>query len=310
MVYNCKEDIIALTAEWKGERLEDGRPKVPSEVLDRLRSITFEEGWGLLWRNDYKFCYETGMKAVKRPEAGKNLVGRAVTSVWVPSRPDLRDILLEVGHNQGFKGNFNQWIIDNLQEDDVAVVDMFDKVFQGTFVGGNLSTAIRNRTQRGGLVCWGGVRDLEQIVGIDGLQMYIRGADPTGIADVVMTGYNVPTRIGRAVCLPGDVVVGTLTGVLFIPAQYAEQVADAAERSMLRDKFGFMRLAEGTYTSAQIDGAWDDPIIEDFLNWFKTSDETEKYRYLDWTEEFQKMRERREEMRKRMAEAAAARAAR
>jgi len=34
-------------------------------------------------------------------------------------------------------------IIQTLVEDDVLVVDFFDKVRDGTFVGGNLSTAIK-----------------------------------------------------------------------------------------------------------------------------------------------------------------------
>lgn len=288
MIYNNKEDIIALTAEWKGERLEDGRPKVPASVLERLRKITFEEAWGLPWSLGYRYSYETGLIPVKEPEVGNNLVGRAVTSVWVPSRPDARGVLLDAGHNQGYKGNFNQWVIDNLMEDDVAVVDLFDKVFQGTFVGGNLSTAIRNRTKRGGLVCWGGVRDLEQIVEIEGLQMFIRGADPTAIGDVMMTGYNVPCRIGRAVCLPGDVVLGSRTGVIFIPAHLAEKVADDAEKSHIRDEFGFERLRTKTYTSAQIDTMWAVDIWEDFVNWFKTDEKAKDYQHLSWDEDIEK----------------------
>jgi len=288
MLYNCKEDIIALTPEWKGERLEDGRPMVPASVLERLRKITFEEAWGLPWMLGHHYSYETGLIPVKEPKTGHNLVGRAVTSVWVPARPDLRDTLLEIGHKQGYVGNFNQWVIDNLQEDDVVVVDLFDKVFQGTFVGGNLSTAIANRTKRGGLVCWGGVRDLEQIVEIEGLQMFIRGADPTGIADVVMTGYNVPCRIGRAICLPGDVVLGSRTGVIFIPAQLAEKVADDAEKSHIRDEFGFDRLRSKTYTSAQIDTMWTEAIWMDFIEWFKTDERAKDYQHLSWDEDVEK----------------------
>ncbi len=61
-------------------------------------------------------------------------------------RPDLNDYLLKYGHEEeGRKGYFNQWVIDSLVEDDVVVVDMFDKIFQGTYVGGNLSTAIKTR---------------------------------------------------------------------------------------------------------------------------------------------------------------------
>ena len=107
-------------------------------------------------------------------------MGRAVTGVYVPMRPDLNDCLLKYGHEEeGRRGYFNQWVIVSLVEDDVVVVDMFDKIFQGTYVGGNLSTAIKTRTKRGGAVIWGGIRDMEQIVKIAGINVYYRGIDPT-----------------------------------------------------------------------------------------------------------------------------------
>ena len=139
MKFNCKEDIIQITPLWKGERMEDGRPKVSSDVLRRLRKITLEEAWGPLWQKGYKYQFEGEFRTT---HPGATLVGRAVTGVYVPMRPDLNDYLLKYGHEEeGRKGYFNQWVIDSLVEDDVVVVDMFDKIFQGTYVGGNLSTA-------------------------------------------------------------------------------------------------------------------------------------------------------------------------
>ena len=32
-----REEIIALTPEWKGERFPDGRPRVPDHYLEALR---------------------------------------------------------------------------------------------------------------------------------------------------------------------------------------------------------------------------------------------------------------------------------
>ena len=155
MKFNCKEDIIQITPLWKGERMEDGRPKVSSDVLRRLRKITLEEAWGPLWQKGYKYQFEGEFRTT---HPGATLVGRAVTGVYVPMRPDLNDYLLKYGHEEeGRKGYFNQWVIDSLVEDDVVVVDMFDKIFQGTYVGGNLSTAIKTRTKRGGAVIWGGM---------------------------------------------------------------------------------------------------------------------------------------------------------
>lgn len=284
MFFNDPETIIRLTPEWIGERLPDGRPKVGADVLRRMRGITFEEAWGPLWRLGYRNNWESNFRMTHGDSV---LVGRAVTAVMAPKRPDLDAALRSIGQSEGHRGFYNQWVIDNLVEDDVVVVDLFDKIFEGTYVGGNLSTAIRTRTKRGGAVIWGGIRDLQQIVKIDGLQEFYRGVDPTGIGNVVMTGYNTPCRIGQAICMPGDVVLGTISGVIFIPAQHAEMVVDNAEKSHIRDVFGFDRLASKTYTTAQIDTQWTLPMFEDFMNWFATDPRAAEFQHLKWDEEYE-----------------------
>lgn len=288
MKFSAREDIIQITPLWKGERFEDGRPKVPDDILRRMRNITLEEAWGPLWRNGYKYQFEGEFRTT---HPGNKLIGRAVTTSMVPMRPDLHQTLLDYGHKEeGRKGFFNQWVIDSLVEDDVVVVDLFDKIFQGTYVGGNLSTAIATRTKRGGAVIWGGIRDNEQVVQIPGIQVYYRGVDPTGIGDVTMTSFNGPTRIGKATCLPGDVVLGTISGVIFIPSHLAEEVVVHAEKSHVRDIFGFQRLEEKIYTTAQIDGRWTLEMFDDFLNWFKTDEKAQAYSYLDWTEDLEELK--------------------
>ena len=39
----AKEQIIAMTPEWKGERSPDGRPIVPDKLLSRLKNISLED---------------------------------------------------------------------------------------------------------------------------------------------------------------------------------------------------------------------------------------------------------------------------
>ena len=288
MFFNDRETIIRLTPEWKGERLPDGRPKVSQDILRRMRNITFEEAWAPLWDRGYRNNWECNFKVTS---PGTILVGRAVTAVMVPKRPDLDQVLMDIGtKEEGHKGFFNQWVIDNLVEDDVVVVDLYDKIFEGTYVGGNLSTAIRTRTKTGGAVIWGGVRDLQQIAEMENFQIFYRGTDPTGIGNCSMTGYNMPCRIGQAICMPGDVVLGTISGVIFIPAHLAETVVVRAEKNHVRDIFGFDRLKSGTYTTAQIDRPWTVPMMEDFLDWFGTDPRAEEYRHLTWEEELEAAR--------------------
>lgn len=288
MKFDNKEDIIQLTPLWEGERFENGRPKVSEDILARMRNITLEEAWGPLWNRGYKDQFEGDFK-ITRPN--KTMVGRAVTAVMVPKRPDLHDTLLNYGHNEeGRKGFFNQWVIDSIGEDDVVVVDLFDKIFKGTYIGGNLGTAISTRTKRGGAVIWGGIRDSQQVAEIENINIFHRGSDPTAIEDVTMIGMNVPTRIGRAICLPGDVVLATPAGVIFIPPHLAELVVVGAEKSQVRDVFGFVRLREGTYSTAQIDSNWPVALWQDFKNWFDNDDAAKIYRYLNWDTEMEEAR--------------------
>lgn len=285
MKFNDPDVIREITKEWTGERFPDGRPKVSDSLLKRLSGLTTEEIYIPLYHKGYKLHFEGGLKAAKD---NQRLIGRAVTAVMVPSRPDVHTVLLEHGRqNENRKGFFNQWVIETLVEQDVLVVDMCDQIMYGTYVGGNLSTAIRTRTKTGGAVIWGGIRDLEQIVNIPDVQIYYRGLHPSPIGDVMMTAMNVPTRIGHAVCLPGDVVIGTISGVSFIPPHLAEYVAVVAEKSHIKDVFGFERLRSKTYTAAQIDsGVWSRAMMEDFCRWLKIAPEAQDYQHLEWSEEF------------------------
>ena len=292
MKFTNREEVEFLTSNWTGERLPDGRPKVSADLLSRLRHLTLEEAWGTIYQKGYKYQFE-GDFLRTNPDPEYRLVGRATTATLMPTRPDLQEILMKQGQEvEGKKGTFNQWVIDSLVDDDVVVVDFFGKVRDGTFIGGNLATAIRSRTGQGGAVFWGGVRDLEQIVKIDGLQVFYKGEDPTAIAEYVMTGLNTACRIGGAVCLPGDIVFGTQSGVLFIPAHLVEEVVIKAEKAHVRDIFGFLRLQTGIYTTSQIDTGWTPAIYEDFFQWIKTSEEGTPYRQLTWDEEWEQALEK------------------
>jgi regulator of RNase E activity RraA len=289
MKYDNPEDILQLTPLWTGDRFPNGRPRIPDNILRRFEVVTTEEAWGVLWDKGYKYQFQGEWKT---SQPGKILVGRAVTAVMVPKRPDLDTTLLEYGQKvEGRKGFFNSWPLETLVEDDVLVVDLFDKVFEGTYVGGNLSTAISRRTKRGGAVIWGGIRDVQQVMEIKNIQIYYRGNDPTPIRDVTLTGFNVPCRVGNAICMPGDLVLGTPAGIIFVPPHLAEECCIKAEKVNVRDRFGLQRLREGVYTTAQIDSLWSDEIWADFHNWRKDNTPPE-YMHLDWSGEEEEMRNR------------------
>jgi len=282
MRFDNPEDILQLTPKWEGERFDNGRPRVPDSILTRISKIAIEEAWGVCWGQGYKHQFQGEWQMIN--PKGKTLAGRAVTGVMVPQRPDLHDTLLKLGQKEeGRVGFFNSWVIEILEKDDIIVIDMFDKVFQGTYSGGNLTNAIAARGANG-QVLWCGVRDLEQIMEMEELVTYHRGNDPTAIGDVTLTGINVPCRIGNAICMPGDVVLGTKAGILFVPPHLAEQCCENAERVQLREIFQFQRIHEGVYNSFQMDSGWSDEIKEDFKQWRQTST-PEDFQHLEWEED-------------------------
>ena len=287
MQINRKDDIIDLTPEWKGERFEDGRPRVPDEILERISKITITEAWKLMFVRGYKFQFTASLK---RATTKPIMVGRALTGSFLPARPDMDQYLRNFGREvEGRKGNINQWVVDMMQPGDVVVLDNFGKVFQGCAVGGNLATVIKEKGGAGA-VMWHGMRDLEQVETISECQYYYKESDPTPFRETMLRGINVPCMIDGAVCVPGDVVLGTSAGVIFIPPHLAELCAIDAEKSHVQDIFGFQRVAEGIYAAYQVDSPWTEAIWDDFMEWFATDEKAIPYRHLDFTEELEEVR--------------------
>lgn len=285
MNFNVKEDIIAITPQWKGERMPDGRPYVAPKYLETLKDMTLEEVWKPIFVKGYESQFEGRLKTLH--DDGRKLIGRAVTCAFCPARPDLHETMLSIGTKEGRKGNYNQWVIDSLVEGDVVVADMYDKIYKGTFLGGNLTTAIKTKTKTGGGVIWGGIRDTEQMKEVEDIQVYYRGIDPTPIRDFIMTGFNTPTRIGNAICLPGDVVFGAGGGVLFIPSHLVAEVVDGAAKTHVKDIFGFDMITENVFTTAQIDrNTWTEDMLDKLVSFIQKDPRGEEYRDLDWSQEY------------------------
>jgi len=261
-----REDLIELTKLNPFDRFPDGRPCVPDDYLERMKLVTTEEAWGVLRDHGYDRQFEGNWMET---HPGTITVGRAVTAQFLPHRPDYHDAVQQagVGEGRGKVGGQNSWVIESLQLNDVMIVDIFGKVKDGTVVGDNLGTATRSRT-RVGAVIDGGIRDYQGLIQLTDVNFYMRGVDPTAIADVTLAGINIPVRIGGATVLPGDVMLGTPTGIIFIPPHLVQEVVEKSEAIRVRDEFGKMRLDEGKYTSGEIDvPTWREDIEADSQEW-------------------------------------------
>src|SRR5271163_4150552 len=188
-----KDQRIEFTPEWRGDRFPDGRPNVPDAVLARLTDVTADQAWDVLQDAGYRNQFEGGWKVIN---PGHRMVGRVVTAVFMPRRPDVDSVIQANGKKESRIGDENSWIIDILRPGDVLVVDLFGKVKDGTIVGDNLSTAIFAHSHNG-LIVDGAVRDVSGIQEVHGFQVYTRDFDPSALQNVMLVGINVPIRIGQ-----------------------------------------------------------------------------------------------------------------
>jgi 4-hydroxy-4-methyl-2-oxoglutarate aldolase len=262
-----KASLIALTPKWDGERFPDGRPRVSDELLQRLKSITLEQAWSVLKGEGYHHQLEQGWETI---HTGQVLVGRVLSAQYMPLRPEIRKELEKEGEKAGRIGDMVSWPIDLLQKGDVYVADSYGKHNDGPIIGDNLATSIITRSGNG-VVFNGTVRDVEGLRTIPGFTSFFRGSHPSYQQEMMLTGINVPIRIGPVTVVPGDVVLGKQDGVMFIPPHLVEKVVKAGELVQLRDQFGHQRLKEGKYTPGQIDGKWTPEIDNDFAAWRKTN---------------------------------------
>jgi regulator of RNase E activity RraA len=252
-----KEQMVKYTSKNPFDRFADGRPKVPDALLEKVKGLSVEEIWSVLPGKGYPNQFEGNWQML---HPGKKLVGRAVTAQFMPIRPDVGEPIAADAKDKGYQGSANQWVIDQLQPGDVVVVDLFGKLEGGTFVGDNLATAIFSATGKG-MVIDGGIRDLEGIFPID-MAAYFRGVHPSAIANVMLTGLNVPIRIGNATVMPGDVVFGDRGGLYFIPPQFVDEIVKKAEVTHIHDEWTKKKFLTGKYKSSDVYSTPRDPALK------------------------------------------------
>lgn len=272
-----KEQMTAYTAKNPYERFSDGRPKVPDALLEKVKALVIEEAWGAVRQgcnagrggagrgaaagaNGGGGCFPNqyaGDWKILNP--GKRLVGRAFTVQFMPTRPDVADAMQAEAEKKGLGRLRNQTVIDMLQPGDVIVVDLFGKIDSGTFVGDKLAYYIWKTTGTG-MVVDGAMFWLGKIIPT-GMPAYYRGTSPDSLSNVMLTGINIPVRIGTATVMPGDVVLGDEEGLLFIPPHLVQAAVDAADSTKARDEWIKQKMDTRQYKSSDLYGTPRDPAL-------------------------------------------------
>jgi len=257
-----KEQMMFYTSGWNGDRFPDGRPKVADDLLKRALDVSIEDIWDYLGQHGYKNQFEGGWQAL---HIEKPFAGRALTAQYMPLRPDMAKAIIAEGKAEGRVGGNNMWPINELQIGDVYVADGFGKIIEGTLIGSNLGNGIAAHTHTG-FVFNAGIRDQEENREIPNFNGFYRGYDPSAWAQMELTSINAPIRIGRAIVLPGDLVLAKTDGVIFIPAILAEGAISSAEFTNLKDAFNFELNQEGK-NGAEFEGGWNAAKYAAFKKW-------------------------------------------
>jgi regulator of RNase E activity RraA len=283
-----KDEMLYYTSLWKGERFPDGRPKVSGDIIKRMKYVSVTEAWQILngatdgegqqgpgglggFRATYANQYYGGFKMMR-----ENLVicGRASTIYFMPFRPDLNDLVQQQGNKDGRSRGQYTWGIDQLQKGDVYVANVCEGILDASHVGDNLGTTIWTKTGNGAVIR-GTLRDLYGNLAVDpNWNVMVRDFRPQANSSNFVAGINCPVQVGYVTVMPGDVVIATREGVVFIPPHQAQRVVETSEKTRMQDAFAHAGVKEGRFTAQQADGAYTPEMNQEFTKWLLDNADT------------------------------------
>src|ERR1017187_7883794 len=97
-VKQTKDQIMFYTADWHGDRFPDGRPKVSDDLLKRSLDVSIEDIWDFLRARGYENQFEGNWMAL---HIEKPVSGRALTTQYMPTRPDVAKAEAAEGKAEG-----------------------------------------------------------------------------------------------------------------------------------------------------------------------------------------------------------------
>ena len=278
-----KDEMLYYTSVWKGDRFPDGRPKVSDDLVNRMRYVSVTEAWqilngasdasaegqgpvsfGEMRRPTYSNQYYGGLKMMR-----ENIVicGRASTVHFLPYRPDLNGLIQAQGTKDGRGRTQFVWGVDQLQKGDVYVADVCEGILDASHVGDNVGTTIWTKSGNGAVIL-GTLRDLYGNLAVDpNWNVMVRDFRPQANSSNLIIGVNCPIQVGYVTVMPGDIVLGTREGVVFIPPQLVQRVVETSERTRMQDVFAHEGVVAGRFTAAQADGGFTPEMNQEFTKW-------------------------------------------
>ncbi|MGO4127933.1 ribonuclease activity regulator RraA [Inquilinus sp. YAF38] len=153
--------------------------------------------------------------------SGAPMVGEAFTLRYIPAREDLNplSVFQDRAHPQ-------RKAVEDCPPGAVFVID--SRKDPRAASAGSILVARLMKRGVAGVVTDGGFRDSPEIARLDIPAYHNRPAAPTNLTRHQALDINVPIGCGDAPVFPGDIVVGDGEGVVIIPANIADEIADEA----------------------------------------------------------------------------------
>jgi len=189
-----------------------------------------------LYKKGLKNQYIQNVRPVKKGK--QTMVGEAFTLRYIPAREDLNPICAfrDPKHPQ-------RVAVETCPEGSVLVIDS-RKNARAASAGSILVTRLMKRGCAG-IVTDGGFRDSAEIAELPFPSYHDIPSAPTNLTLHQAIDINVPIGCGDAAVFPGDIIVGDDDGVMVIPNNIVDEVADECAQMTLFEDFVLEKVNDG-----------------------------------------------------------------
>lgn len=189
------------------------------ETREKLRGVSTATLCTALFKRGLRNQFIQDVRPVGK--VSRNMVGEAYTLRYIPAREDLNPLTAfrDRAHPQ-------RKAVEECPQGAVFVIDS-RKDPRAASAGSILVSRLMVRGVEG-IVTDGGFRDSPEIGELSIGAYHNRPSAPTNLTLHQALDINVPIGCGDVAVFPGDVVVGDGEGVIVIPADIADDVADEA----------------------------------------------------------------------------------
>ncbi|MBN9443785.1 ribonuclease activity regulator RraA [Bosea sp. (in: a-proteobacteria)] len=231
--------------------------KLKPETRARLRGVSVATVCTALFKRGLRNQFIQDVRPLN-PEAG-TMVGEAFTLRYIPAREDLNP--LSVFQNRAHP---QRKAVEDCPPDAVMVIDS-RKDARAASAGGILVSRLMKRGVAG-VVTDGGFRDSPEIARLPFPAYHNRPSAPTNLTLHQAIDINVPIGCGDVPVWPGDVVLGDGEGVVVIPADLADEIAEEAVEMTAFEDFVTEEVLKGR-SIVGLYPATDEQTKIDFAAW-------------------------------------------